>query len=174
MVSPGCCRLPGRRCGFLRVEAQQERAIPTAALPNSTGKHCKPQPHCFNTGRASFLVFYHSWPLCSRSLKIAAGGKQRKRLMCFVRGASNSAKDFPFPKPTTVLPGGSAPRSAICPQFRGTPARRQQGEGIARDSRGGRNGGACLPCVPAFLHHPGPVWPHPLSRAGCFPHQRLS
>lgn len=43
-----------------------------------------------------------------------------------------------------------------------------------QDSRRGRKGRVCLPCVPAFLHHPGQVRPRPRSRTGCFPHQRLS
>ena len=147
-VAPGCCGLPGRRHGFLEVEARWERAIPTAAS-------LAPLQSCLtaqgSTARCSpgalreQSLFSGILPFLAALQQITAGRKREETInvLCY-RGAGNSAKGFPFLKPTAVLPGGSAPRSAVCPQFRGTPARRQAGRGRCARQPGQEEGQGAL------------------------------
>lgn len=97
-------------------------------------------------GRTSFLIFYHSWPLCSRSLEIAAGGKQKKQLPCFVTGEpAILLTAFPFQSPPQFYLGGARQQGQrSVPRFKGPQRGDKQGEGVVQDLVGREEGQGVL------------------------------
>lgn len=120
-------------------------------LEDGTEKHRRTQPCCSVWAEPLFCLF----TVPGRSAQIAAGGKQRKRLTCFVRGAGRSAEGFPFPKPTTALAGSWLRGQPSAPGFGGCQRGDKARALCERAGVGGRAGCAGRACQPSCTTPPG-------------------